>query len=299
MIDSLSILIPNYNCVCADLVLGLQKQAEALSHKGLWYELLVADDGSTDAQTVEMNRVINTFPHCTYIINKENRGRAAIRNFLAEKGRGEWVLYIDSDLHLCSDHYLRDYVEQQGHAVVYGGTSIGGDGKALKGNLRYTYEKKAEPTHTAAYRSRRPWRELSVCNCLVKRAVILAHPFDNRFRMYGYEDVLLGKRLAEAGVAIHHTDNPMRICTYESNAEFIHKSEEALHTVVTFSKDLEGYSHIANAADRLTRYVPKTAIRLFHKVFHTLELHNLTGTHPSLTVFKLYKLGYYLTIKQG
>lgn len=299
MIKSLSILIPNFNNVCTDLVRGLQEQAEALSLNGLWYEIIVADDGSTDAATVETNKVINTYPHCSYIINKENRGRAAIRNFLAEKGRGEWVLFVDSDLFLCSDRYLQDYVEHEGQLVVYGGTQIGGDPHALRGNLRHLYEKKAEPSHTAVHRRKRPWRELSVCNCLMRRDVILAHPFDNRFKMYGYEDVLLGKRLAEAGVEIGHTDNPLRIDTFETNAEFIHKSEEALQTVVTFADELRGYSNIANAAARITRLVPAALIRVIHRVIHTFELRNLCGDHPSLTLFKLYKLGYFLSVKKG
>jgi hypothetical protein len=38
-------------------------------------------------------------------------------------------------------------------------------------------------------------------------------------------------------------------------------------------------------------------IRLWHRLFGALERRNLCSNHPSLNVFKLYKLGYYLSLK--
>lgn len=49
MINSLSILIPTYNNVCLELVRDLQAQASILSSENDFeYEIIVADDGSTD-----------------------------------------------------------------------------------------------------------------------------------------------------------------------------------------------------------------------------------------------------------
>jgi hypothetical protein len=42
-------------------------------------------------------------------------------------------------------------------------------------------------------------------------------PFDERIRNYGYEDVLLGKRLKENKIDILHIDNPLILDNYESN----------------------------------------------------------------------------------
>ena len=50
----LSILIPTYNNVCAELVRALQHQASA--QEGLAFEVLVADDGSSHRATVKANR---------------------------------------------------------------------------------------------------------------------------------------------------------------------------------------------------------------------------------------------------
>ena len=77
--QELSVLIPTYNHVCVPLVKQL---AQLLQISAVSYEIIVADDGSTDVETVAENKTINDLPHCRYIIRQANVGRAAIRNFL-------------------------------------------------------------------------------------------------------------------------------------------------------------------------------------------------------------------------
>ena len=79
--NSLSILIPTYNDRCVALVAALHQQAESLA---VDYEVIVADDGSTDADVVADNRRVNELPHCRMIESPHNQGRAAIRNLLAQ-----------------------------------------------------------------------------------------------------------------------------------------------------------------------------------------------------------------------
>ena len=81
-INALSILIPTYNDECVTLVDDLRQQAE---QSGIVFEILVGDDGSTDAEVIEKNRKICKWPHCHYLIQIQNIGRAAIRNFLAKE----------------------------------------------------------------------------------------------------------------------------------------------------------------------------------------------------------------------
>ena len=236
----LSILLPSYNNVCVSLVQVLQRQADALSgklDKPFRYEIIVADDGSTDAACIDANRVIGDMLHCRYLRMEQNVGRAQIRNVLISESRGDYVLLIDSDLFLCDDNYLYKYATSTAD-VVYGGTRIGGEGFAmvdneantenLKGNLRYIYEKKAEPSHRAAFRQLRPNQEISVCNLYARRDIIEAHPFDSRFKAYGYEDVLFGKRLAESGIEVTHIDNPVLINEFEPNSVFVKKTSLCL-----------------------------------------------------------------------
>ena len=302
----LSILLPSYNNVCVSLVQVLQRQADALRgklDKPFRYEIIVADDCSTDAACIDANRVIGDMLHCRYLRMEQNVGRAQIRNVLISESRGDYVLLIDSDLFLCDDNYLYKYATSTAD-VVYGGTRIGGEGLAmvdneantenLKGNLRYIYEKKAEPSHRAVFRQLRPNQEISVCNLYARRDIMEAHPFDSRFKAYGYEDVLFGKRLAESGIEVTHIDNPVLINEFESNSVFVKKTEEAILTLCRFEQDLEGYSNLKTKVTTLGRYIPLSLFRLWHRIMKNKEKRNLTGSKPSLLLFKLYKLGFFL-----
>lgn len=302
----LSILLPSYNNVCVSLVQVIQRQADALRgklDKPFSYEIIVADDCSTDAACIDANRVIGDMLHCRYLRMEQNVGRAQIRNVLISESRGDYVLLIDSDLFLCDDNYLYKYATSTAD-VVYGGTRIGGEGFAmvdneantenLKGNLRYIYEKKAEPSHRAAFRQLRPNQEISVCNLYARRDIMEAHPFDSRFKAYGYEDVLFGKRLAESGIEVTHIDNPVLINEFEPNSVFVKKTEEAILTLCRFEQDLEGYSNLKTKVTTLGRYIPLSLFRLWHRIMKNKEKRNLTGSKPSLLLFKLYKLGFFL-----
>lgn len=302
----LSILLPSYNNVCVSLVQALQRQADALRgklDKPFRYEIIVADDCSTDAACIDANRVIGDMLHCRYLRMEQNVGRAQIRNVLISESRGDYVLLIDSDLFLCDDNYLYKYATSTAD-VVYGGTRIGGEGLAmvdneantenLKGNLRYIYEKKAEPSHRAVFRQLRPNQEISVCNLYARRDIMEAHPFDSRFKAYGYEDVLFGKRLAESGIEVTHIDNPVLINEFEPNSVFMKKTEEAILTLCRFEQDLEGYSNLKTKVTTLGRYIPLSLFRLWHRIMKNKEKRNLTGSKPSLLLFKLYKLGFFL-----
>lgn len=302
----LSILLPSYNNVCVSLVQALQRQADALwgkLDKPFRYEIIVADDGSTDAACIDANRVIGDMLHCRYLRMEQNVGRAQIRNVLIAESSGDYVLLIDSDLFLCDDNYLYKYATSTAD-VVYGGTRIGGEGlvmvdneantENLKGNLRYIYEKKAEPSHRAVFRQLRPNQEISVCNLYARRDIMEAHPFDSRFKAYGYEDVLFGKRLAESGIEVTHIDNPVLINEFEPNSVFVKKTEEAILTLCRFEQDLEGYSNLKTKVTTLGRYIPLSLFRLWHRIMKNKEKRNLTGSKPSLLLFKLYKLGFFL-----
>ena len=294
-INALSILIPTYNDLCVRLVDDLRQQAEAA---GFDYEILVADDGSTDADVIAKNSEINQWPHCHYLRQSQNIGRTAIRNHLARQARYDHLLFIDSDMTLVRPDYLSRYVSTAGADVIDGGVCIGGDADALKGNLRYRYEKAAEHEHTAEKRRLHPYQDFHTANFLIRRDLMLAHPFDERFRHYGYEDVLFGKQLRADRIAITHIDNPLGFCTFEPNPDFVSKTEEGLRTLCQFRHELRGYSRMLTFADGI--HIPPILwiIRLSHRLFGTPIRRNLCGHHPNLRLFGLYKLGYFLTLQR-
>ena len=295
-IAELSVLIPNYNYVCLPLVRRLQSLLESAA---IPYEIIVADDGSTDLQTIEANRPIATLTNCQYLIRPKNVGRAVIRNILAQTAKYTFLLYIDSDLTIINDQFIRRYVDclNESTTMIDGGVSIGGNPEALKGNLRYLYEKAEEPNHTAICRQASPYQHLHTANLLIRKELILQHPFDERFRHYGYEDVLLGKTLRQHQIPITHIDNPLGFHTFESNSDFIVKTEEGLRTLYQFRRDLRGYSRLLTFVSGIHISLILSLIRLWHRLFQKAERRSLCGSRPSLLVYKLYRLGYFLSLE--
>lgn len=286
----LSILIPTFNDDCRALVSALAHQAEA-DGLSAW-EIIVADDGSTDTSIVALNKTLSDIPGCRYVKKEKNVGRAVIRNFLATLARGERLLFIDADMTLVDSHYLERYVETQNtSAVVYGGYCIGG---GVPSNLRYVYERNREKNHCAALRARHPYQDFHTSNFMIAREVMLAIPFDERFRHYGYEDVLFGRQLLAHGIPILHIDNPVCFSTFESNANFIQKTEEGLRTLHTFRNELKGYSPLLSLSEKIERYKLKWLIKSVLEAFKTPLRKKACSVRPSLLAFNLYKLAYYL-----
>lgn len=146
---------------------------------------------------------------------------------------------------------------------------------------------------------------------MVRRDIMLDNPFDETITAYGYEDVVFGKRLCEKGIAIVHIDNPVVLADYEDNPRFVAKTEESLRTLFQLKDRLSGYSNLLGFIDKAarlelpgtrlgqanTRMGLTTALLAWHKLAGRLERKNLTGKHPNLLVFKIYKIGYYISLK--
>ena len=292
--SEISILIPVYNYICLPLVQTIQQQAAGL---GIRYEILVADDGSTQLDTVTANQAINVLPSCRFIQRGVNVGCSATRNFLAQESRFQWLLFMDCDIEIDKPHFLRCYMEAADSDVINGGIAIGGNSHQWRQNLRYQYERRCEPQHIAEERAKHPYRSFRTTNFMAKREVMLAHPFDERFLRSGYEDVFFGKQLCQSNVTILHIDNPVLLTDYEPNPAFVTKTEERLHTLYQFRNDLKGYSSLLTFVEGIHIPIIIGIFKICHSLFARLERHCLCGNRPNLTIFKLYQLGYYLNIK--
>ena len=296
MITELSILIPVYNGNVCSAVKQLSTLCERIAmdaQSPFRYEILVADDGSEQKEIVEANEVINQLPHCRYIIREQNSGSAATRNFLASQSQYEWLLFMDCDMEIPGMDYIMRYLPCDQTEVTNGGIKVGACQETHRHNLRYIYEKSAEASHTVDKRQAAGFQEFRSANFLIRRSCMLSHPFDERFLKSGYEDVCLGKTLHEAGASIMHIDNPLLICDFEDNEGFIRKTERNMTTLFHFRKELKGYSRLIDYGDSIL-HLP---IRLWHALFGSLERKNLTGKHPCLWLFSLYKAGFYCSLK--
>ena len=288
----LSILIPTFNDDCTTLVENLVHQASSLN--AIDWEIIVGDDVSTNQAVVAANRSINALPHCRYVFKEVNEGRAAIRNFLAQQAQGEWLLLLDADLTMIDDHFLEKYIEAMKQAdVVCGGYKVM---EGPEGNLRYAYEKAAACQQRLSSRNANPYHDFKVSNCMIRTEVFAAHPLDTRFRAYGYEDVFLGKQLEHHGIKVLHIDAPLGFSQFETNAQFMAKTEEGLRTLCRFREELQGYSTLLYHVEKLRRLRLTSLVLFVFRQWRKRWRSNLQSAQPSLLRFKLYKLGYYLQL---
>lgn len=296
----ISILLPTYNCFCSRLVESLQSQCRELVSDcaGFDYEIIVADDCSTDRSFVAANSVIEQLDGVRYVRLDHNMGRSAIRNFLAHEARLEWLLFIDGDLQVERPDFVRSYAfADTGQAaaprtVVVGGTAIGGDVRQWGDNLRWIYEKRCEAAHSVESRQRLAGQEFRTTNFLVPREAVLRHPFDENFRRYGYEDVLFGKTLTDSGYAIKHIDNPVLLDDFEPNGVFVDKTEEACRTLFDFRRQLHGYSRLLSAVERLRSLRLLAVADVVWRVAGGMCRRRLCGKRPGTTLYNAYKLLY-------
>ena len=152
------------------------------------YEIVLVDDGSSDG-TQEM--VSGLRPPCRLVYQRqENSGLAAARNLGIRHSDGEVILFIDDDIiadpGLLAEHWASH--ERHEKLVVMGRVC---HVDSLDGKLRPRF--KLADLSTSFF-----WTS----NCSVRRRHLLAAGlFDEDFREYGWEDIEMGLRLREIGLA--------------------------------------------------------------------------------------------------
>ncbi|MDF1839516.1 MAG: glycosyltransferase family A protein [Planctomycetota bacterium] len=99
-----SVVIPAYN---REGIVGRAIQS-ALDQSYAPFEILVADDGSTD-RTAE---VIASFGAPVTLISRENGGAPAARNSGVFAAQGEWIAFLDSD-----DYWTEDHLKNMAAAI--------------------------------------------------------------------------------------------------------------------------------------------------------------------------------------
>ena len=124
----LSILIPAYQ---EERTIGeVLRQVSAIDTEssGFDKEILVCDDGSTDATVAVVEERMAADPRVRLVRHQENRGKgAAIRTALAE-ARGEYALIQDADLEYeVSDYPALLAAVNTGADVVYGSRFLATD----------------------------------------------------------------------------------------------------------------------------------------------------------------------------
>lgn len=292
----------------------------------LGFEIIFADDGSADATARQRNAIIAQLPYCQYIERPKNVGRSAIRNFLAHTAHYSHLIFLDGDVAIKRGNFVQTYLAHRNDADVIIGTlhfsrmqvacdtaeDIIGHTKRAKeetkkttepvlydDNLKYRYEQQFLAKHPVKKRMQQPYASFRTTNFMVRRDLLLAYPFDETFHEYGYEDTLFGKQLKEHGATLIHLDNAATIADYEDNATFVAKTEESLRTLAAHAHQLQGYSTLLHTANKLKCLHLQPLIAFVFELFKGLLHKNLCSNSPSVFLFNVYKLGYYINLTRS
>ena len=296
----ISILIPTYNYDCRTLVHALSEQGRQLSKElaaeAFAFEIVVADDASTDPETERCNASMAQWTGVRYLRCKENMGRARIRNFLFSQARYDHCLFIDCDALVCTPDFLHRYYEARNLADAVCGALRNPEVCPKGCELRYRYEQQANRHRTVAYRESRPYAYLSTFNLLLHRSLLEQLPFDERCTEYGYEDALMGLMMEQKGFSIAHVDIPLIHNGMDPNAVFLQKTETALRTLAKLGEPMQSFSALSRLCRKLQRLHLHSAFLLLYRCIRPALRKNLSGHHPQLLFFHLYKTGEYLRL---
>src|SRR6266446_4734746 len=192
--NSLSVIIPTYN---REKVLAKALEAYLMqSSPHLIHELLVVDDGSTDATQALVLAFSNRSPFPIRYLRQPNKGPAAARNLGIREAASSIVLFTDSDIvpqhDLVVQHLDWHRKNPQPGAAVLGYVTWPPEIKATPFMRWY-----GEDGALFAYRRLRGKREVDfhffyTCNLSVKVGFLRScAQFDEDFKSAAYEDIEL------------------------------------------------------------------------------------------------------------
>ena len=290
----LSILIPTYNHNVYKLVLLLHKQAEVL---GIPYEISVLDDHSS--LRIPENDKIKELSNVHYQILDKNIGRAAARGLLAKQARFERLLFLDADVQPVTDVFLSKYIKEYESTkadVIYGGVAYEEKLPNLQERLRWYYGRSRE-VKSVAERMQTPYF-VSSPNLLISKDLFqkINTLLEN---IYG-DDLIISQQLKNEKVTVHHIDNAVYHLGLETSKEYLSKALSAIKTIIALEKRGEIDHDLTKLQQSYLQLRKWKATGLFRSIiglFKNPMKKNLISAAPNLFYFDLYKLLYYIELK--
>ncbi len=210
-----SIVIPTYNR--ARLI--RQTIDSVLAQEDTDFEILVVDDGSTDDTGAVVRAIADD--RVTYY-GKENAERAAARNYGAQRARGRYINFFDSDDLLYPNHLsaARRLIAERDEPEIF---HLGFEMRDAKGNLLWRVD-----ALKGDLNEQLPRGNLLSCNgVFVRRDVALAFPFNEDRRLSASEDWELWLRLASR-YKIHYSNEVTSIIVNHDERSVLGVNEAAL-----------------------------------------------------------------------
>jgi glycosyltransferase involved in cell wall biosynthesis len=287
----LSILLPEYNYDCTQLVGQLAQQCV---QESISFEIIVMDDASKKFKNE--NRAINALPGCRFVEENENKGIAITRNKLAEMANYPWLLLLDCDLEVLDSLFIRRYLDHLDEAqVLIGSIVYQTERPPIEQRLRWEYGRKRESL-PFAIRSQQPWKSMSTPNILMHKTVHERVPFDETVIGYGHEDSCWSYQLRKQGITIKHIDNPLMHKGLDYNDAFLQKSLEATskYTTPPFNQEnaLIQQIRLFKVYENLRKRHLDGLVGWLQNKTQSRIRKNLAGPKPSLLLFDFFRLGY-------
>lgn len=287
--NMLSILIPTYNYDCTALVAELQQQITASQ---ITAEVIVLDDASPNTELRNINKSINRLPHCRWVVNEQNMGRARTINRLASLAQYEFLLILDSDVFPVYHDFITRYCNYLHSCdAAIGGLAMRPQPPLPERMLRYKYGCKVE-VRSVEQRAKKPFADVHTSNILIRRDKFLSIRFNEKFTQYGHEDTLLGREMQRNNYSLLHIDNPVFHDGIESNEVFLNKTRIGIENIRLHSSLLHDNVKLLQFYNKLRKcHIDNLIAHIFYFIEKPILL-NLNSRNPSLTLFNLYKVGY-------
>lgn len=293
----LSILIPNFNYKCHDLVCSLAKESQTLKQE---VEILVCDDSSTLKSLSKIYDDLSDLKNVRIISNSVNLGREKTRIKLANESEFSWLLFLDSDVIPKDKKFIVKFLNTiqtyQDSDVIFGGVAYGEKPVNSDLILRWKYGKSKEEKKI---KLRQKYKYLSLVTgaiCLKKSIFISCNTFSEN--IYGL-DIYLAYQLKSINANIIHIQNPVYHLGLETNSIFLSKTKEAWRTLILLENK--------NLISKDFRPVQKVYVKLktlkmcpmCKKLFDSLHrfMKKRIVENSSLFWFDVYRMLYYCNLK--
>ena len=229
----ISVLIPTYNYNFFPLIKEIHRQ---LIDENLPFEIICIDDAS--AYKFKENDNLVHLEKASYYMLEKNMGRSAIRNYLAQKAKFEWLLFLDVDVFPKESGFINNYIftikNTVNEGVFCGGlvydTILNDDNKYLRWNFGRNREQR-----DLIFRLKKPYKTFLTSNFLINKQVFSKIKFNEKILLYGYEDVVFAIDLKKNKIKINHIENSVYHLGLESNFEYLSKTKNALNNLKLLS----------------------------------------------------------------
>lgn len=220
----ISVVIPNYNGATL-LPQVLPTVLLALANTGIPYEIMVADDASTDNSLVMLSR---DFPLVKQITASQNSGFSVTSNKGIRAANYDWVLLLNSDVKLSAD-YFKHLLSYCDRTDLFGvtGRMIGWDDEEIQDGGKYPVFQGAKiktsydyiPNPGATADTATPCFYLSGANAFINKKLFeKIGGFNELFSPYYAEDTELSLRAWRLGYS----------CLYEHRAICRHRTSSTI-----------------------------------------------------------------------